>query len=203
MKTSAQIRAQWKALMDAVWQRGMDAAKQAHPATNGTPILVHNWGNAEARAALGRAQRRTGRIQPAFERLHAHAMHREQHGETFRPTWCRFCNTDRKSRGGAPGAIEGVAGHPKINAGALTVSLTSCGDPDHYQDPDQPVPGVPSLTVDVPSLEEASHRCRAYLVEHDLGSGNWAGGQVRDRSGALVARISYNGRIWLEPAGER
>jgi hypothetical protein len=49
----------------------------------------------------------------------------------------------------------------------------------------------------VASLEEASASCLAFIAEHDLGGGNWSGGQVRDTAtGVVVARVSYNGRLW-------
>lgn len=47
----------------------------------------------------------------------------------------------------------------------------------------------------VGSIEEASDVCCNFIDENDLGGGNWSGGNVF-RDGEMVARISYNGRIW-------
>ena len=38
-------------------------------------------------------------------------------------------------------------------------------------------------------------KCREFIDEHDLGGGNWSGGEVYEE-GTLVARVSYNGRVW-------
>ena len=73
------------------------------------------------------------------------------------------------------------------------VSLSACGNPDFGQSRDI---GVPKRVVAVTSLEEASTACQNYIAEFNLGSGNWTGGKVYGKGGAVVARISYNGRIW-------
>jgi hypothetical protein len=75
------------------------------------------------------------------------------------------------------------------------VSLASVGNPDYGQDPDRPLPGVPPQLVSVPDVTAASRACRAYIAAHDLGSGNWAGGNVYE-GGVAVAYVSYNGRVW-------
>lgn len=74
----------------------------------------------------------------------------------------------------------------------MKVKLSSCPNPD-YRQTEAP---APSQVVEVESLEEASKVCRAYITEHELGGGNWSGGDVLDDSGQKIARISYNGRIW-------
>lgn len=80
----------------------------------------------------------------------------------------------------------------------LTVTLTSCGNPDFGQVPAIPV--SPSLEAEVANIDEAIERCRAYIDEHDLGGGNWTGGQVylhpSTSCKSFVGRISYNGRWW-------
>ena len=82
----------------------------------------------------------------------------------------------------------------------LTVELDSRGNPDRGQDPDRPLPGVARKVVEVRSLGQASEACLAWIEDNDLGAGNWTGGTVRDASGALVARVSYNGKVWPERA---
>lgn len=51
------------------------------------------------------------------------------------------------------------------------------------------------------TVEEASKVCRQYIVDHELGGGNWPweAGQVHTPDGNLVARVSFNGRIWTDP----
>ena len=46
------------------------------------------------------------------------------------------------------------------------------------------------------SLRDASECCRLFIQMNELGGGNWTGGDVFDESGAKVAIISYNGRVW-------
>ena len=81
-----------------------------------------------------------------------------------------------------------------LPAGAL-VSLESCGNPDKGQDPDKPIPGVPTLTYPVTSLKFAAAACRTYILNHQLGGGDWAGGDVLV-DGKKIAYVSYNGRVW-------
>ncbi len=89
----------------------------------------------------------------------------------------------------------------KLNAPRVcTVVLASVGNPDRDQDPSRPLPGVPLAEVSATSLADASRRVREYIAAEGLGGGNWNGGQVRDRDGALLATVSYNGRVWLEGA---
>lgn len=45
------------------------------------------------------------------------------------------------------------------------------------------------------SYAEASRLCREYITQHDLGGGNWSGGQVFLDS-EQVANVSFNGRVW-------
>lgn len=83
---------------------------------------------------------------------------------------------------------------PKRPRRPYTVRLAAVGNPDMRQG--RTLPGVRAQTVRARDFAEASERCRAYIAEHDLGAGNWSGGDVRDHTGALVARVSYNGRVW-------
>lgn len=76
------------------------------------------------------------------------------------------------------------------------VRLTSVGNPDHGQNPNRPVFGVPTRTAAAKSYKHASELCRQYIELHDLGMGNWTGGAITDQTGQQVAKVSYNGRIW-------
>lgn len=76
----------------------------------------------------------------------------------------------------------------------MKVLLSAQGNPDM----DEPKNiGIKSQWVAVSSLKEASARVQEFLEEHDLGSGNWTGGDVVDASGKKIARISFNGRAWM------
>lgn len=83
----------------------------------------------------------------------------------------------------------------KIGPGKFKVKLASVGNPDHRQDPSRSLPGVPRRTVSVSSMEAASKVCRDYIGEHELGCGNWAGGEIVE-NGKTIAKVSYNGRVW-------
>ena len=93
-----------------------------------------------------------------------------------------------------------IVGDELTRERALSVKLSSVGNPDYQQDPLRPLPGVPSLTVIASSLLDASREVRAYIDEHQLGVGNWSGGTVHDFQGQLVAHITYNGAVWRELA---
>ncbi len=83
--------------------------------------------------------------------------------------------------------------------GRFVVALSSVGNPDFRQDPRRALPGVPKKKLRVTSLLNASKACRLYIAFYELGSGNWAGGEVVDRkTKQAVAFISYNGRAWRE-----
>lgn len=71
------------------------------------------------------------------------------------------------------------------------VKLASAPNPDY----DEWFAPAPTRYITVQSLKDASHKCREYISEFNLGSGNWTGGQVFQQR-KQIARISYNGRIW-------
>jgi hypothetical protein len=51
--------------------------------------------------------------------------------------------------------------------------------------------------VEAGSLTEASLAVRSFITANDLGSSDFTGGDVYDlKTNMLIARISYNGRIW-------
>jgi hypothetical protein len=88
-----------------------------------------------------------------------------------------------------------VSEEDKVAGRRVTVNLASVGNPDFGQDPYQALHGVPPKKVAVGSLEMAALACSRYIAKHALGGGNWAGGQVYEGE-ALVALVSYNGRVW-------
>ena len=79
----------------------------------------------------------------------------------------------------------------------LRVALMTAGNPDLGQDPAQPLLGVKNRLAPVASLGDASRAVCRFIVEHQVGGGNWAGGHVLDGCGQQVAYVSYNGRVWL------
>ena len=84
----------------------------------------------------------------------------------------------------------------------LKVFLGAVGNPDRGQDPSRPPFGVVRKTVRASTLAEASSLCRQYIVDNDLGGGNWAAVEVReDVTCELVATVSYNGRVWIPVGG--
>lgn len=88
-----------------------------------------------------------------------------------------------------------ITGSDLVATGNFTVTLASVGNPDHGQDPSRPLPGLKNVTVAVKTKQEASEACRRFIDENQLGGGNWSGGDVFSE-GNLVARVSYNGRVW-------
>jgi len=77
----------------------------------------------------------------------------------------------------------------------MKVALASCGNPDHFQDPNRPMYGCErNHYVTVKTLEEASFVCRKFIENNFLGGGNWIGGKVYENN-KYIARISYSGKI--------
>lgn len=88
--------------------------------------------------------------------------------------------------------------HELKTPGAFRVLLASVGNPDYGQNPSAPLEDAePDRWQSAGSVGEAAGACSAFINENNLGAGNWAGGEVQDVSGKVVARISYNGRAWL------
>lgn len=77
------------------------------------------------------------------------------------------------------------------------VLLSNRGNPDHRQDPDAPVSGTGGDHYEpVHDFAHASRLCQLYRDAHQLGGGNWSGGQICDATGMVVARVAYNGRVF-------
>jgi hypothetical protein len=80
--------------------------------------------------------------------------------------------------------------------GDYLVTLANVGNPDHGQHPGKVLPGTRNSLALARTLTQASTLCTEYIRINELGGGNWAGGEVR-LDGVIVARVSYNGRVWL------
>lgn len=76
------------------------------------------------------------------------------------------------------------------------VALSANTNPDFPRGSHEGSVSLPLTYEHVDTLQEASAAVRRYLDTNDLGSGNWTGGDVTDETGAVVARVSYNGRLW-------
>ncbi|MEY4488301.1 MAG: hypothetical protein RIQ79_809 [Verrucomicrobiota bacterium] len=89
---------------------------------------------------------------------------------------------------------------PSVPEGSLGLQLCSVGNPDYGQ---YAPPSNPEFKI-VTDLSTARNACASYIEEWDLGGGNWGkeSGVVRDSSGTIVARFSYNLRCW-SPDGVR
>jgi hypothetical protein len=105
-----------------------------------------------------------------------------------------------KPAGFMPAALPAFADEADDSAllrkGVFTVLMSSVGNPDYGQSPDQDLPGVFRIRAKVDTMEEASVICQRYIGLHDLGSGNWSGGDIIE-NGQVVAKVSYNGRVRL------
>lgn len=57
--------------------------------------------------------------------------------------------------------------------------------------------GIKSHTVEVESFRDASEKMRAFIERHDFGASNLgrACGEIHN-AGCLLARVSYNGKVW-------
>lgn len=88
---------------------------------------------------------------------------------------------------------------PPVPLGCLGLQLCSVGNPDYGQ---YAPPSNPELKI-VANLSAARKACEAYIKAWDLGGGNWdkESGVVRDHSGSIVARFSYNLRCWSPDGG--
>lgn len=79
----------------------------------------------------------------------------------------------------------------------MKVTLSSAGNPDHGQNPNQSLFGCEkNKSIKVNSFKEASDVCKKFIDDNGLGSGNWEGGQIFDDAGKQIAHVSYNGRVW-------
>lgn len=74
----------------------------------------------------------------------------------------------------------------------MIVTLESVINPDHNFEYNR---AIPKQSVEVSSLEEAQKVCRDFIIETDIGGGNWSGGEVWE-DGVMIAYISYNCRVW-------
>jgi hypothetical protein len=80
----------------------------------------------------------------------------------------------------------------------MKLELSSVGNPDFGQNPNEPLWGCPirNAVVEISSFEHASMLCEQFIEINNLGGGNWSGGLITDDKGEKLAFVSYNGRVW-------
>lgn len=90
----------------------------------------------------------------------------------------------------------------KVAESGLLVELSASPNPDYEGGDTRGNIRVPSRLVPVRDLDEAVKVVQSFLRKHNLGGGNWTGGNVYlgDRT-RIVAYISYNGRVWESRGG--
>lgn len=79
------------------------------------------------------------------------------------------------------------------------IYLATIGNPDHGQNPNEPV--APSYFAEGLNIDEIVKEARAYIDKYDLGAGNWAGGTIireTEEGNVKVGWMSYNGRVWAD-----
>lgn len=81
-------------------------------------------------------------------------------------------------------------------ASCYTVRLSHCANRDFRGGYWGAKPTVRAQWICVDSIAAASAACADFISAHELGSGNWNGGQIRNESNKQIARVSYNGRVW-------
>src|SRR4051812_10256829 len=54
-------------------------------------LCCHNWGNDAAKKLMRRFDELAARIHPAMNRAYSRAEHEQNHGDHFRPMWCKYC----------------------------------------------------------------------------------------------------------------
>lgn len=92
-----------------------------------------------------------------------------------------------------------VTQHKKKPGSKFYVFLSNVGNPLLGQNASKPLPKTQVQKVLVHSLLEARTKVLEYILDGNLGTGNWNGGAVTKQNGSPLAYISYNGRIWTPP----
>ena len=61
---------------------------------------------------------------------------------------------------------------------------------------------LPNKTEPVTSFKDARAACINFIIDGELGGGNWNGGEVYNENGQTIAYVSYNGRVWEAEEGK-
>ena len=71
-------------------------------------------------------------------------------------------------------------------------TFTAPGNPDHGQY----APVAAAQCWIGTSIEDCSKAALDYITMNWLGGGNWSSPVIYDDTGAIVGKVSYNGRVW-------
>jgi hypothetical protein len=91
MKTSNQTYAQKNRLWKLHVNRTIKLAAIAHPETGGNWLMIHNWGNDQARAIYSRANVRWNAIESACSGTYTFTLHHEHVANQGAYLWCPHC----------------------------------------------------------------------------------------------------------------
>jgi hypothetical protein len=80
----------------------------------------------------------------------------------------------------------------------MKVYLSAHGNPDHNENPHQPI--YSTIVAFADSVEKCQKIVRDFIDDSGIGAGNWTGGAVFDGK-EQVGYISYNSRYW--PKGSK
>lgn len=97
----------------------------------------------------------------------------------------------------AGGTLDVVKVHNKTTLPvelAYIVTCSSIGNPKYGESPNLPV-SIPQ-SIPCETLRQCSDACKAYIEENGLGGSHWTGGDVYHPTKGLIARVSYNGKLW-------
>lgn len=75
------------------------------------------------------------------------------------------------------------------------VELGAEPNPDFDQNSHEGTVNIKKHRVRVKNMQEAKDKVVKFIMDNDLGSGNWVGGDIY-QYGKKVGYISYNGRVW-------
>lgn len=128
MKTYEQLNIQCRRIQIKIADQTRRRTRLAHPATEGMPGLIGNWGNEEARRLLRVEAQRHDRVYRAFHKLSRAAMHRDHiaEGKDGAYRWCEHCDANREAydRSQQTRIVEARSAPPPRVIPPSTLSLT-------------------------------------------------------------------------------
>ena len=81
------------------------------------------------------------------------------------------------------------------NTEIYEVELSAESNPDFEKSSHEGSVNIKSHKVKAKSIENARDVVMSFIMENDLGGGNWSGGNVY-KNGEKIGHVSYNGRYW-------
>ena len=92
MRTTTDVYSNYRKLGERLWAKYKSRMRDAHPATGGSPDLVHNWGNDEAKTIQLQYNRRSTALIKRGRREYNRAEHFGDRTHTGgRYLWCPLC----------------------------------------------------------------------------------------------------------------